>query len=80
LHYDIYCRILTFNIEDNNLEDYNFLMDIVYQPNAEPHDEHVGMELCSDDTVGMEPKQRKEDYNRLQLLATITSKLKPAVD
>ncbi len=79
-HYDIYLRCLGFNIEDNNLEDYNSLMDIVYTPYPEPDGEDEGMERRSDDAVGIEAKHTEEDCNRLHLLATLTSKLKPAVD
>ena len=43
-YYDIFIRILTFNIEDNNLEDFNFLMDIVYQPEQTPNDEGERMD------------------------------------
>ena len=38
-YYEVYTRILTFNIYDNNLEDFNDLMDIVYQAERKPEDE-----------------------------------------
>ena len=79
-HYDIYLRCLGFNIEDNNLEDYNSLMDIVYTPYQAPEDADRGMELSSDEAVGMESKETEEECKRLHVLATLTSKLKPAVD
>ena len=78
--YDIYCRCLQFNIEDNNLEDFNSLMDIVYTPYAEPTFEDGGMDGTSDDAAGMESYEREEDCHRLQLLATLTSKVEPEGD
>ncbi len=38
-YYEVYIRIPTFNIEDNNLEDFNAFMDIVYQAERKPDDE-----------------------------------------
>ena len=38
-YYEVYTRILTFNIYDNNLEDFNDLMDIVSQAEKKPEDE-----------------------------------------
>ncbi len=38
-YYEVYIRILTFNIYDNNLEDFNDLMDIVYQAERKPENE-----------------------------------------
>ena len=36
--------------------------------------------VISDEAVGMESKETEEDCNRLHVLATLTFKLKPAVD
>ena len=38
-YYEVYTRIITFNIYDNNLEDFNDLMDIVSQAEKKPEDE-----------------------------------------
>ena len=38
-YYEVYIRILTFNIENNNLEDFNDLMDVVYLAETQPEDE-----------------------------------------
>jgi hypothetical protein len=43
-YYAVYIRILTFNIENNNLEDFNDLMDIVYLAETQPDDEGARVE------------------------------------
>ena len=43
-YYEVYIRILTFNIENNNLEDFNDLMDVVYLAETQPEDEGTRVE------------------------------------
>ncbi len=43
-YYEVYIRILTFNIENNNLEDFNDLMDVVYLAETQPEDEGARVE------------------------------------
>jgi hypothetical protein len=43
-YYEVYICILTFNIENNNLEDFNDLMDVVYLAETQPDDEGARVE------------------------------------
>ncbi len=86
-YYDIYIRIVTFDIEESNLEDFNKLMDVVFQPNTQAHDEagdwgtseeHTPFDQSDTDGLLMTKDVEltmPQDHDRLNLLASIIPQL-----
>ena len=86
-YYDIFIRIHTFDIEKNNLEDFNNLMDIVCPAKTKPHQDGEDRDLSEElttfdqsDTDDLLMKNdvelsKPQDHDRLKLLASIIPQL-----